>query len=103
MKFASVPSSLVMFSSTRTEFGEIIMGTEGTIEITVGTDDEPAITPDDLSRRAFYPLTMPLTVGPGQIAAPVDRSMIDARRRRTVSTTTSDSLASSSRPVIRCV
>jgi predicted dehydrogenase len=31
------------FSSTRNEFGEMIMGTEGTIEITVGTDVEPAI------------------------------------------------------------
>ena len=27
----------------RTEFGEQIMGTDGTIQITVGTDDEPAI------------------------------------------------------------
>jgi multiple antibiotic resistance protein len=28
----------------------------------------PTITPDDLSQRAFYPLTMPLTVGPGSIS-----------------------------------
>ncbi len=28
----------------------------------------PAATPDDLSRRAFYPMTMPLTVGPGSIS-----------------------------------
>ena len=34
---------LSLFGGTRTEFGEVIMGTEGTIEITVGTDDEPAI------------------------------------------------------------
>jgi predicted dehydrogenase len=34
---------LAMFGGTRTEFGETIMGTEGTIEITVGTDNEPAI------------------------------------------------------------
>jgi predicted dehydrogenase len=34
---------LSMFSSSRPEFGECIMGTEGTIEITVGTDAEPAI------------------------------------------------------------
>src|ERR1700682_771718 len=27
-----------------------------------------AATPDDLSQRAFYPLTMPLTVGPGSIS-----------------------------------
>jgi multiple antibiotic resistance protein len=28
----------------------------------------PAATPDDLSRQAFYPMTMPLTVGPGSIS-----------------------------------
>ncbi len=31
-----------LFYSQRTEFGEMIMGTEGTIHITVGTDNEPA-------------------------------------------------------------
>src|SRR5580700_7867900 len=39
----STNSHLSLFSETRTEFGELIMGTEGTIEITVGTDDEPAL------------------------------------------------------------
>jgi predicted dehydrogenase len=34
---------LPLFGGTRNEFGEVIMGTEGTIEITVGTDEEPAI------------------------------------------------------------
>jgi len=34
---------LSLFAGTRNQFGECIMGTEGTIEITVGTDDEPAI------------------------------------------------------------
>jgi len=34
---------LTLFGGSRTQFGEVIMGTEGTIEITVGTDDEPAI------------------------------------------------------------
>src|SRR5947207_5795422 len=34
---------LALFGGTRNQFGEVIMGTEGTIEITVGTDDEPAI------------------------------------------------------------
>src|SRR6266849_915523 len=34
---------LSLFGGTRSEFGEVIMGTEGTIEITVGTDHEPAI------------------------------------------------------------
>ncbi len=33
---------LAMFGSSRTEFGEMIMGTDGTIHITVGTDLEPA-------------------------------------------------------------
>jgi multiple antibiotic resistance protein len=30
--------------------------------------DEHSITPDELSQRAFYPMTMPLTVGPGSIS-----------------------------------
>jgi len=30
-----------------------------------------ALTPDELSQRAFYPLTMPLTVGPGSISVAV--------------------------------
>ncbi|HUQ95443.1 MAG TPA: Gfo/Idh/MocA family oxidoreductase [Bryobacteraceae bacterium] len=34
---------LALFQGTRTEFGEMIMGTQGTIEITVGTDKEPAL------------------------------------------------------------
>ncbi|MBM3775705.1 MAG: Gfo/Idh/MocA family oxidoreductase, partial [Acidobacteria bacterium] len=34
---------LAQFGGSRSEFGEIIMGTEGTIEITVGSDDEPAL------------------------------------------------------------
>ena len=34
---------LAMFDMSRTEFGEVIMGTKGTIHITVGTDDEPAL------------------------------------------------------------
>jgi predicted dehydrogenase len=34
---------LPLFGGTRTEFGECIMGTQGTIEITVGGDREPAI------------------------------------------------------------
>lgn len=34
---------LTLFAGARNEFGECIMGTEGTIEITVGTDTEPAI------------------------------------------------------------
>ena len=30
--------------------------------------DKQSVTPDDLSQRAFYPMTMPLTVGPGSIS-----------------------------------
>jgi multiple antibiotic resistance protein len=30
--------------------------------------DKQSITPDDLSQTAFYPMTMPLTVGPGSIS-----------------------------------
>jgi len=38
----STNNHLPLFGSTRTEFGEMICGTEGTIHITVGTDNEPA-------------------------------------------------------------
>lgn len=43
--YSSITTSrhLPMFDMSRTEFGEIIMGTKGTIHITVGTDDEPAL------------------------------------------------------------
>jgi predicted dehydrogenase len=34
---------LPLFGGERTEFGECIMGTQGTIHITVGTDSEPAL------------------------------------------------------------
>jgi len=38
----STNNHLPLFGGVRTEFGEIIMGTEGSIEITVGADSEPA-------------------------------------------------------------
>lgn len=41
--YISTNSHLAQFNSTRTEFGEIIMGTEGTVEITVGDDTHPAL------------------------------------------------------------
>jgi len=34
-------------------------------------DAARAISPEDLKRRAFYPLTMPLTVGPGSISVAI--------------------------------
>lgn len=39
----STNQHLTLFGGSRTQFGEVIMGTGATIEITVGTDDEPAI------------------------------------------------------------
>lgn len=39
----STNKHLSMFCGQRTEFGEMIMGTEGTIEITIGGDRDPAI------------------------------------------------------------
>jgi predicted dehydrogenase len=41
--YMSTNSHLSMFGGTRTEFGEIIMGTEGAVEITVGDDSHPVI------------------------------------------------------------
>ncbi len=45
MMYSSISTNkhLSLFGGTRTEFGERIMGTDGTIEITVGTDNEPAL------------------------------------------------------------
>lgn len=40
---SSTNRHLPLLGATRSEAGEIIMGTEGTIEITLGTADEPAI------------------------------------------------------------
>jgi multiple antibiotic resistance protein len=34
----------------------------------LGRGDAPTTTPEDLEQRAFYPMTMPLTVGPGSIS-----------------------------------
>jgi multiple antibiotic resistance protein len=34
----------------------------------VDRDAAQSVTPEDLSQRAFYPMTMPLTVGPGSIS-----------------------------------
>ncbi len=39
----STNKHLSLFSGARTEFGELIMGTDGSIEITVGSDNEPAL------------------------------------------------------------
>ncbi len=39
----STNKHLALFHGQRNEFGEIIMGTEGTIHITVGSDQEPAL------------------------------------------------------------
>ncbi len=39
----STNKHLPLFGGARTEFGELIMGTGGSIEITVGTDNEPAV------------------------------------------------------------
>jgi predicted dehydrogenase len=41
--YISTNKHLAMFQGQRTEFGECFMGTQGTIEITVGTDNEPAL------------------------------------------------------------
>jgi predicted dehydrogenase len=41
--YISTNSHLAMFNSTRTEFGELIMGTEGSVEITIGDDTHPAL------------------------------------------------------------
>ncbi|MBM3783360.1 MAG: Gfo/Idh/MocA family oxidoreductase [Acidobacteria bacterium] len=41
--YISTNQHCALFGGTRAQFGEMIMGTEGTIHITVGTDEEPAL------------------------------------------------------------
>jgi predicted dehydrogenase len=41
--YISTNQHLPLFGGDRAQFGEMIMGTQGTIHITVGTDDEPAL------------------------------------------------------------
>ncbi|MBM3765554.1 MAG: Gfo/Idh/MocA family oxidoreductase [Acidobacteria bacterium] len=41
--YISTNQHCALFGGQRAQFGEIIMGTEGTVHITVGTDDEPAL------------------------------------------------------------
>ena len=41
--YISTNQHCAMFGGQRAQFGEIIMGTEGTVHITVGTDEEPAL------------------------------------------------------------
>jgi len=44
----------------------------------------PSISPDDLRQRAFYPLTMPLTVGPGSISVALTLGANPARGARSL-------------------
>jgi predicted dehydrogenase len=41
--YISTNSHLPLFGATRTEFGELIMGTDGAVQITVGDDTHPAL------------------------------------------------------------
>lgn len=50
--------------------------------------DRPAAAQEPLSQRAFYPLTMPLTVGPGAISAALTLGANPSRDLRTLVTTT---------------
>ena len=42
-QYLSTNSHLPLFNATRTEFGELIMGTEGAVQITVGDDTHPVL------------------------------------------------------------
>jgi multiple antibiotic resistance protein len=51
---------------------------------TAARDAARANTPTDLARRAFYPLTMPLTVGPGSISVAITLGANPAADARTL-------------------
>jgi predicted dehydrogenase len=55
----STSNHLALFGSERTQFGEMICGTAGTIHITVGTDNEPAMA-------VWYPEAQPYRRGEAQ-------------------------------------
>ncbi|MFN9920134.1 MAG: Gfo/Idh/MocA family protein [Acidobacteriota bacterium] len=57
-----------LFNAERTEFGECIMGTQGTIHITVGTDSEPALG------MWYTEPPLPKTEAAGKSAAPATAS-----------------------------
>jgi multiple antibiotic resistance protein len=56
--------------------------------ITPPVSTSAAPTPDSLRQRAFYPLTMPLTVGPGSISVAVTLGANPPRSLRALLTTT---------------
>ena len=56
--------------------------------ITPAVSTAAAPTPDSLRQRAFYPLTMPLTVGPGSISVAVTLGANPPRSLRALLTTT---------------
>ena len=56
--------------------------------ITPDVSASPAPSPDSLVQRAFYPLTMPLTVGPGSISVAVTLGANPPRQLRALLTTT---------------
>jgi len=72
LQYSSINTNrhLAMFDNSRTEFGEVIMGTKGTIHITVGTDDEPA-----LGLWFREPETAVATPGTKKEAAPAGASL----------------------------
>jgi multiple antibiotic resistance protein len=56
--------------------------------ITPDVSSSPTPNPDSLVQRAFYPLTMPLTVGPGSISVAVTLGANPPRQLRALLTTT---------------
>jgi multiple antibiotic resistance protein len=66
----SVPIVQVAGGLVVSVLGWTLLSQEDTVE-RVTRDAAATPTPDDLDSRAFYPLTMPLTVGPGSISVAI--------------------------------
>ncbi|HET9338063.1 MAG TPA: MarC family protein [Casimicrobiaceae bacterium] len=66
----SVPIVQVAGGLVVSVLGWTLLSQEDTVE-RVARDAAATPTPDDLGSRAFYPLTMPLTVGPGSISVAI--------------------------------
>jgi multiple antibiotic resistance protein len=66
----SIPIVQVAGGLVVSVLGWTLLSQEDTVE-RVARDAAATPTPDDLGSRAFYPLTMPLTVGPGSISVAI--------------------------------
>ena len=67
----SIPAVQVAGGAVVCAIGWSLLNAPDQAPVAAAQDAIRAVTPTDLARRAFYPLTMPLTVGPGSISVAI--------------------------------